>query len=468
MRKAISSVWLAWLCSIAAANGQQEEAVTVFQATSASVVRLHNVANTGTGVVLNRQGVILTNAHVISSPLSFKCTVDVMKGSERQTVVFERVEIVKVHKSLDLALVKINPDDLGVQLTPCKVNKQKAVTGQRIYAIGNPRTESDVELTKTITEGLLSGVDRVIDDAKYYQISASINPGNSGGPLCDREGDVIGIVTLKFADADNVGFAIPLHDIKIEDFVVFHRKSIDPQRALVLLKRAEPLIDNAAKLSRIEGGRESLSAAFNRALAMQFCAEAAYFDPNNYKVLQSIGAIYFNAREYDAAEAYLFESIRLEPWASSRSYEILYKTLMVLEREEDARVVLEESMAKYPQLGLFWIGMGLHLLKKNKHEEGIRYLSAGEQLCEVANDQVSLGPGLRVLQACRMRFGDDEMERLTISRDAILSHTQKRDAEVRADYASGYQALTAEFADWMKEKTEANLRVSKRLFTFLP
>src|SRR3954470_5865893 len=170
----------------AAVAQQEEEAVAVYRQVSPAVVSLQNAEGSGTGVLIGSDGLILTNAHVVTSPLPFEARVDVVEAGKTREVVFKRVELLGLHPKLDLALVKIDPAEQRVRLPVAQVAKTKAQPGQRVYVIGNPAAGKTI-LTKSITSGMLSAADREIPDepGRYYQIDAAINPGNSGGPLCD-------------------------------------------------------------------------------------------------------------------------------------------------------------------------------------------------------------------------------------------------------------------------------------------
>jgi len=99
--------------------------------------------------------------------------------------------------------------------------------GKPVYAIGNP---IGVEFKRTVTAGIVSGLNRTIRIeengetsymASLIQTDATINPGNSGGPLINRQGEVIGINTVKITTAEGIGFAIPINIVKpiIEQFI---------------------------------------------------------------------------------------------------------------------------------------------------------------------------------------------------------------------------------------------------------
>src|SRR5205814_6457462 len=132
----------------------------------------------GTGIILSSDGLILTNAHVLASP--FPMTVDVDSG-DGKPISFKKNRVAGFHPTLDLALLKVEVTK-GSQLIPLQIAKKNPLPGQRVYAIGNPAA-GKVVLSKTITSGMLSGVNREMEGALYHQFSAAINPGNSGGPL---------------------------------------------------------------------------------------------------------------------------------------------------------------------------------------------------------------------------------------------------------------------------------------------
>ncbi len=116
--------------------------------------------------------------------------------------------LVDTSDDYDLALLHIQSSDC-----PClETNSVEQVQfGQKVYTIGNPSG-----LRHTVTGGILSGY-RQMDGKKYIQTDAPINPGNSGGPLIDEAGHVIGINTMRVADTEGLGFAIPI-EVALEEF----------------------------------------------------------------------------------------------------------------------------------------------------------------------------------------------------------------------------------------------------------
>ncbi len=152
----------------------------------------------GTGFVVGEDGLIATNYHVIGEgrPIS----VQFADGTRRDVI-----EIRASDRQLDLAVLKI--DQKG--LKPLKLgDATKAEDGQSVVAMGNPRG-----LKHSVVEGILSG-HREIDGRSMLQLAMPIEQGNSGGPLVDRDGKVLGIITLKSLVTNNLGFAISVNSLK--------------------------------------------------------------------------------------------------------------------------------------------------------------------------------------------------------------------------------------------------------------
>lgn len=165
----------------------------------------------GTGIVLSKDGYILTNKHVLPSGAS-NIKVIVSDGTT-----YDKVSIVGRDPINDLAFLKINGVD---SLTPAKLgDSSRLVVGNKVVAIGNALGEFQT----TVTSGIVSGVNRSItagDEtssenlSNLIQTDAAINPGNSGGPLVNINGEVIGINTAISQGAEGIGFAIPINEAK--------------------------------------------------------------------------------------------------------------------------------------------------------------------------------------------------------------------------------------------------------------
>jgi S1-C subfamily serine protease len=166
---------------------------------------------TGSGFVLDKEGYILTNAHVV-------------EGARRAQVSFDDsgelidAKLVGADPSTDLALLKVDPRD--AKLRPLRLgDSQKVDVGDPVVAIGNPFGYS-----RTVTTGIVSAKQRRIEAPNGFQIDnviqtdAAINPGNSGGPLLDAFGRVIGInsqiATGGSRGSVGIGFAVPVNTAK--------------------------------------------------------------------------------------------------------------------------------------------------------------------------------------------------------------------------------------------------------------
>jgi S1-C subfamily serine protease len=169
-------------------------------------------AGVGSGVIIDQQGHIVTNDHVVSGGQRF--SVVLFDG----TVV--PAQLVGVDTADDLAVVKINPPN-KMYAMPIG-DSSKLQVGQPVLAMGNP-----LGITQTVTSGIVSALGRTVNEGQgggtivdAVQTDAAINPGNSGGALVDLNGNLVGIPTLVAIDpefktpANGVGFAVPSNRAK--------------------------------------------------------------------------------------------------------------------------------------------------------------------------------------------------------------------------------------------------------------
>jgi S1-C subfamily serine protease len=173
----------------------------------ARIPQERRIAGQGSGFIIDRSGIILTNAHVVNK--ADKVTVTLKDGRTFNGQVRGTDEVT------DLAVVKINPQGETLPLAPLGDSSQIKV-GDWAIAVGNP-----LGLDNTVTLGIVSTIGRSaakagIPDKRidFIQTDAAINPGNSGGPLLNARGDVVGINTAIRADATGIGFAIPINKAK--------------------------------------------------------------------------------------------------------------------------------------------------------------------------------------------------------------------------------------------------------------
>src|SRR5712671_6303142 len=202
-------------------DGEEQNNINVYRKNIDSVVNITSRAVTfdffyglvpqegqGSGFIIDGDGHVLTNYHVIDNARQVEVTLHNRKKY--------RATVVGTDRSHDLAIIQIKAPDLAAMTLGDSRNLQ---VGQKVYAIGNP-----FGLAGTLTSGIASSIRSVqepggmtIDEA--IQTDAAINPGNSGGPLLNSHGEVIGINTMiasnpGVSQSAGIGFAIPINTAK--------------------------------------------------------------------------------------------------------------------------------------------------------------------------------------------------------------------------------------------------------------
>jgi len=196
----------------------EDDVLDVLEKVSRSVVHINTVSivrdyyhrtlplkGTGSGFILESDGLIVTNAHVV-------------RRAEKIGVVLHDSNLVEGFvqgscRSIDIAVIKIDLDGLAAAELG---DSDKLRVGQRVYAIGNP---FGLVGGPSVTSGVVSALDRSIHGREgsftsLVQTDAPINPGNSGGPLVDIKGRVVAINTAIIPYAQGIGFAIPINAVK--------------------------------------------------------------------------------------------------------------------------------------------------------------------------------------------------------------------------------------------------------------
>src|SRR2546429_4306070 len=222
--------------SVPAAGGPanlQQQYERVVASVLPSVVQITTSQGLGSGVVFDRQGDIVTNAHVVGTAKN----VHVRLSSTSRTLA---AKVLGVFAPDDLAVIRVpNPP---TAMRPATFGRSSEVrVGENVLAMGNP-----LGLTGTVTDGIVSATGRTVSDGEgssavlisTIQTSAAINPGNSGGALVSLSGQVIGIPTLAASDpqmggaAVGIGFAIPSDTVtRIAPQLIATGKVTNPGRA---------------------------------------------------------------------------------------------------------------------------------------------------------------------------------------------------------------------------------------------
>ena len=176
-----------------------------------SVVMVRTPVGLGSGFLIHPEGYLITNDHVIAGER--KISVTIFRHTETELIKdnYDNVRIVATGGNVDLALLKIE-GATGKTFPFVPLGRSEELRqGDRVFAIGNP-----LGLERSVSEGIVSLRNRIIQSRLHVQTTAEINPGNSGGPLFNYRGEVVGVNNLKIVStgAEGLGFAIPVRNLK--------------------------------------------------------------------------------------------------------------------------------------------------------------------------------------------------------------------------------------------------------------
>jgi S1-C subfamily serine protease len=206
-------------------DAEEQLVADIYDRVSPSVVKISTGQGIGSGFLIDTNGYIITNNHVVATSQDGRVAVSF-------TGLFETIgQIVGTDPDSDIAVVKV--DQLPENVAPVELGDSgKVRVGQRTIAIGNP-----LDQDRTVTTGIISAIGRTItEDQTGYSIGgaiqtdAAINPGNSGGPLLDSRGQVIGMNTAILSQSgtsSGIGFAVPVDLIKKVSAALIERGSYE-------------------------------------------------------------------------------------------------------------------------------------------------------------------------------------------------------------------------------------------------
>lgn len=198
-----------------ASSTENQAGVLVAQKVTPSIVGVltyeeyrgeYEMVGSGSGIILSKDGFIVTNQHVIEGADKVAVTLYSDNGMNEEDSYI--AEVVGEDSTTDIALLKID----ATNLTPAEfADSSQILVGETVFAVGNP---GGLELSSSISQGLISGVNRNLGNTSLIQTDVAINPGNSGGALVNVYGQVIGItsekiVSVSSVSAEGLGFAIP-------------------------------------------------------------------------------------------------------------------------------------------------------------------------------------------------------------------------------------------------------------------
>ncbi len=177
-----------------------------------AVVMIRTPIGLGSGFIVHPDGYVVTNDHVVAGERIISITQFRKGENELIKDNFDNVRIVATGGNIDLALLKIEGQS-GRKTFPTVPlgNSNDLKQGERVFAIGSP-----LGLERSVSEGIVSLRNRIIQSRLHVQTTAEISPGNSGGPLFNYRGQVVGVNNMKVVSsgAEGLGFSIPVRQLK--------------------------------------------------------------------------------------------------------------------------------------------------------------------------------------------------------------------------------------------------------------
>lgn len=171
--------------------------------TSSSSYNSKNVSKSGTAFAISTDGYIITNHHVIEGANNFS----LISNLDGDQIEYSLKKVAEDKKN-DIALLKIEDDNFDrFPQIPFSIKTNISDVGEEVFALGYPLISSMGTELKA-TDGIISSKSGFDGDITSYQISAPVQPGNSGGPLFDKSGNLLGIISAKHKDTDNVSYAL--------------------------------------------------------------------------------------------------------------------------------------------------------------------------------------------------------------------------------------------------------------------
>ena len=174
-----------------------------------AVVQIRTPSGLGSGFIINEEGYLITNFHVIENETQLSVEVYHQRSRQLERKSYKQVRIIAMNKFADLALLKIEDKDARAFAWVLLGDSDNLSVGERVFAVGSP-----LGLERTVTEGIISTKTSELQGDLYLQTTAQINPGNSGGPLFNLRGEVVGVTNMKINFVEGLGFAIPVENVK--------------------------------------------------------------------------------------------------------------------------------------------------------------------------------------------------------------------------------------------------------------
>ena len=192
-------------------GGHDQDLDTNVSKVGEAVVLVRSPVGLGSGFVIHPEGYLITNDHVIEGTTELTVIVYRQAADGLRKDEYKQIRIVASSALLDLALLKIEPDEPEVFVTVPLADSRHVKQGEGVFAVGNP-----LGLERSLSEGIVALKSRLLNGQTYVQTTAALSPGNSGGPLFNLSGEVIGVNSLKAVaqGAEGLSFSIPVNQVK--------------------------------------------------------------------------------------------------------------------------------------------------------------------------------------------------------------------------------------------------------------
>ena len=173
-----------------------------------AVVMVSTPSGKGSGFLINPDGYLITNYHVVATETRVKTTVFHRGDSGFEPKQYDKVKIIALNPYVDLALLKIEDPNRKFEYV-FLADISRVSVGETVFAVGNP-----LGLTRSVSQGIVSTTNRDFEGRLYIQTTTDLNPGNSGGPLFNLAGEVIGVTSMGYLFYGGLNFAIPVDVVR--------------------------------------------------------------------------------------------------------------------------------------------------------------------------------------------------------------------------------------------------------------
>ena len=302
-----------------------------------------NAISQGSGFIVRRDGAVVTNYHVISKARSIK-----VKAGDK---VFDVEGLIFTDKENDLVILKARAKNMPV----VKLGViEKANIGEHIYVISSP-----VGLENTISDGLLSGIREIDEKRKILQITAPVSPGSSGGPVFNRNGEVIGVVTMLIKEAQNLNFAMPVKLIK---------DKIRSKRVTEIKGSGVEDYERTAEFWATLGYHYDVAAMYKEAI--ESYKHVIRIDPDWAVVYTGLGHAYSQLDMYKEAADAFKQRTRMKP-VSAEAYSNLGSVYTDLGMYKEAIDACKKAIRNDPDWAAAHNNLGYAYVKSGRNREAI-------------------------------------------------------------------------------------------------